>query len=172
MSEKSPLDRVYARAVAMLAARGRSAKELRERLVEKGEDSALVDEAIAKLLSQRLLDDSAYAGAKARSSLSKGRSTRRAVIELERKGVDRDTAKEAIAGAMVERGEDELSVCERAARKKLRALTRATPDERRQKLYGFLARQGFSSESVRKVLSKVLTRAGEEAPIEDADALE
>jgi regulatory protein len=170
--EPRELERVYARAVAMLAARARSSRDLRAKLLQKGEEPALVDRAIARLIEQRFLDDSAYASARARSALARGRSTRRAVMELEHKGIDRAAAREALSGAMTERGEDETAVCERAARKKLRALEGASPEDRRRKLHGFLARQGFGADAVRTVLARVLSPAAgsDEAPCEDDGA--
>jgi regulatory protein len=172
VSDRSELERVYARAVAMLAARARSSRDLRARLVQKGEPPALVDLAIARLIEQRYLDDAAYASARARSALARGRSTRRAVMELEHRGIDRASAREALTGAMADRGEDETAVCERAARKKLRSLEGEAPQDRRRKLHGFLARQGFGADAVRRVLSRVLTttEASENVPCEDDGA--
>lgn len=156
MADQEGFKRVYSRALAMLAARARLARDLRKKLVDKGEEAVVVDAVIARLLEQKFLDDRAFAAAKARSSVARGRSTRRAALELTYKGIDRETASTVVAEALDERGEDESALCERAARKKLRSLTKEEPADRRRKLWAFLARQGFSSDSVRKALRVVL----------------
>ncbi|MFO0558412.1 MAG: regulatory protein RecX [Polyangiales bacterium] len=159
MAEDEGFKRVYSRALAMLAARARLARDLRRKLIDKGEEAATVDAVIKRLLEQKFLDDRAFAAAKARSSVARGRSSRRAALELTHKGIDRETASTVVAEALDERGEDESAVCERAARKKLRSLSAAEPAERRRKLWAFLARQGFSGDAVRKALRAVLDAA-------------
>lgn len=156
MAEDEGYKRVFNRAMAMLAARARSSRDLRKKLIDKGEEAPLVDRAIARLLELGYLDDRAYAASKARSSVARGRSPRRAAMELAHKGVDRETASAVVAEALDERGEDAVAVCERAARKKVRSLAKEEPADRRRKLWGFLARQGFSGDVVRKVLDRVL----------------
>jgi regulatory protein len=164
-------EQAYARAIAMLAARARSSRDLRKRLVDKGVDPSVADKVIARLIDRKLLDDGAYAESRARASLSRGRSSRRVLNDLASKGVDRSVASAALGSAMGERGEDERAVCERAAQKKLRSLTRAEPAERRQKLYAFLARQGFASDVVRAVVRAALAADGaaatEDEPVAD-----
>jgi len=156
MAEDEGFKRVYWRALAMLAARARLARDLRRKLIDKGEDETTVDAVIKRVVEQKFLDDRAFAAAKARSSVARGRSSRRAALELTHKGIDRETASTVVAEALDERGEDEGAVCERAARKKLRSLSAAEPAEQRRKLWAFLARQGFSGDSVRKALRVVL----------------
>ncbi len=156
MADDDGYRRVYSRALSMLAARARLAKDLRKKLLDKGEEAAIIDRVIARLIEQKFLDDRAYAAAKARSSVAKGRSSRRAAMELAHKGIDRSTAAVVVAEALDERGEDEKALCERAARKKLRSLSREEPADRRRKLWAFLARQGFSGDAVRKALAVVL----------------
>ncbi len=147
---------VYNRALNLLSARARSAKKLRDKLREKCDDNAVIERVIARLVEQKFLDDSVYAQARARTSFAKGRSKLRASVDLASKGIDRAVAKEAVAQALEESGEPESMIAERAARKKMRALTKEDPRVKKQKLYGFLARQGFSPDSVRAALRAVL----------------
>ncbi|MBL8678413.1 MAG: regulatory protein RecX [Myxococcales bacterium] len=159
--------RVYSRALAMVAARARSTSGLRKKLIDKGESPAIVDRVIARLVEQRFVDDRAFAAAKARSAVAKGRSSRRAAMEVAHAGVDRAVAKAVVEEALDERGEDEIALCTRAAQKKVRSYASLDRAERRRKLYGFLARQGFSSDAIKKALAKVL-----DAPSADDEEIE
>ncbi|AUX39121.1 hypothetical protein SOCE26_005030 [Sorangium cellulosum] len=155
--------KTYDRALRLLSFRARSASELEKRLIEKGEPRDQVTAAIARLLANGLLDDARFAEAKARSGIvGKPRSRRRIAQDLARKGVARDVADAAIRQVMADEGTDEAAVAERAARKKLRSLTRLDPAEQRQKLYAFLARQGYAPDVVRRVLRAVLDAAPDE----------
>ncbi|WP_437724975.1 regulatory protein RecX [Sorangium sp. So ce861] len=149
--------KTYERALRLLSFRARSARELEKRLIEKGEPREHVVTAIARLSANGLLDDARFAEAKARSGIvGKPRSRRRIEQDLARKGVARDVAEAAIRRVMADEGTDELAVAERAARKKLRSLSRLDPMEQRQKLYAFLARQGYAPDVVRRALRAVL----------------
>ena len=72
------------------------------------------------------------------------------------RGVARDVADGAIRQVFEAEGTDEAAVAERAARKKLRSLARVEPVARRQKLYAFLARQGYPGDIVRRTMRAVL----------------
>lgn len=153
--------KTYDRALRLLSFRARSAKELEKRLIEKGEPRDQVERVLARLLSSGLLDDARFAEAKARSGIvGKARSRRRIEQDLARKGVARDVADAAIRQVMADEGTDEAAVAERAARKKLRSLARLDGAEQRQKLYAYLARQGYAPDVVRRVLRAVLDGAG------------
>jgi regulatory protein len=150
-------EKTYERALRLLSFRARSARELEKRLIEKGEPREHVTTAIERLTSSGLLDDARFAEAKARSGIvGKPRSRRRIEQDLARKGVSRDVADAAIRQVMTEEGTDESAVAERAARKKLRSLSGLAPAEQRQKLYAFLARQGYSPDVARRALRAVL----------------
>ncbi|XXX77582.1 regulatory protein RecX [Sorangium sp. So ce134] len=149
--------KTYERALRLLSFRARSARELEKRLIEKGEPREHVAIAIARLSANGLLDDARFAEAKARAGIvGKPRSRRRIEQDLARKGVARDVAEAAIRRVMADEGTDELAVAERAARKKLRSLSRLDPAEQRQKLHAFLARQGYAPDVARRALRAVL----------------
>ncbi|WP_437814029.1 regulatory protein RecX [Sorangium sp. So ce1078] len=157
--------KTYERALRLLSFRARSARELEKRLIEKGEPREHVTSAIARLCANGLLNDARFAEAKARAGIvGKPRSRRRIEQDLARKGVARDVADAAIRQVMTDEGTDELAVAERAARKKLRSLSRLEPMEQRQKLYAFLARQGYAPDVARRALRAVL-----DAPPPDDD---
>jgi len=155
-----PLDRAaqktYERALGLLAVRSRSVKQLQKRLIENGEPPEQVAPVIARLSAAGLLDDARYAAARARGGVGKARSERRMAETLAHDGVPREVAQAAIQQVLAEEGTSEQALAERAAHKKLRTLTRVPPLMQRQKLYAFLARQGYSAEVVRRTLRAVL----------------
>jgi regulatory protein len=150
----------YDRALDMLAARARSSAELRRLLVRKGEPPDQVGVVIDRLLNAGLLDDAQFARQFARSkALGAGLSRRRLQQELMRKGVAREVADDAITEVMAEEHIDEGASLARVARKKLRALSRFDAPTRRRRLYAFLARRGYDSDDIARVLRDVMQDA-------------
>jgi regulatory protein len=159
----------YDRAIGMLAFTPRSSRDLRRRLIQKGEPEAWVDSSIARLEARGLLDDAQFARQFARSRvLGAGASKRRLQQELFKRGVSRETADAAIGEVLVDEQVDEGEIVERAAAKKMRSLGKLDPATRRRRLYGFLARKGFDGQAIRLAMAKVLDGAeAEEADEEE-----
>ncbi len=157
----APLDaatqKTYERALNLLSFSARSARQLHERLLAKGEPAPQVEAVIARLCANGLLDDARFAEARARAGIDgqgalapahrggSGAQGRRAGggRRGRRAGARRGGHRRARRGV-------------RAAEKKLRSLARVEPQVRRQKLYAFLARQGYAAEVVRRTLRAVL----------------
>src|SRR5215207_4029647 len=159
----------YDRALGLLAANARSARDLRRRLLQKGEVEAHVDAAIERLTAAGYVNDADYARQFARSRLlGAGTSKRRLKQELYRKGVGGAVVDEAVAEVVDEENVDEEATAERAARKRLRALGDVDPETRRRRLYDFLARRGFDGDAIRRVMARVLSPA--EAELADDGA--
>ena len=157
----------YDRALNMLAFQARSARDLRRRLVQKGEDPAHVDTAIERLVANGLLDDASFARQFARSRVAgQGASKRRLQQDLFKRGVGREVADEAIAEVLTDEGVDEGEVVERVARKKARSLAKLDAPTRRRRLYAFLARRGYEADAIRRAMAAVLDR-GETAELDD-----
>jgi regulatory protein len=161
----------YDRAIGMLAAQGRSAKELRRRLLMRGARAEHADAAVARLVEAGFLDDAEFARQVARSRVAgRGDSRRRVAQVLAQKGVARDVVDEAVAEVFADDAVDEDALVEAAARKRVRTLGAVDAATRRRRLYGFLARRGHGGAAIRRVMDRVLGEgAGEEV---DADALE
>jgi regulatory protein len=148
----------------MLEARSRGVAELRRRLILKGEPEAEVDAAIERLRANGVLDDANFARQLTRSkALGAGFSRRRIQQELSKRGVAREISAEAIEEVFDDEGVDEEASIERVARKKLRMLTKVDEPTRKRRLYAFLARRGYDSEDIKRVMTQVLE------PIEGAD---
>lgn len=157
----------YDRALNMLAFQARSARDLRRRLVQKGEDPAHVDAAIERLVANGLLDDASFARQFARSRVAgQGASKRRLQQDLFKRGVGREVADEAIAEVLSDEGVDEGEVVERVARKKARSLAKLDAPTRRRRLYSFLARRGYEADAIRRAMAAVLDR-GETSELDD-----
>ena len=160
----------FDRALGLLAFRSRSARELRRRLVQKGEVAERVDRTIERLTTAGLLDDAEYARQLARSKLlGQGASKRRLAQELFKRGVARQVADEAISDVIEDESIDEETVVASLVRKKLRSLSDEDPVAQRRRLYGFLARRGYSSDVIRRALQAELHDRSSESKHAEAD---
>jgi regulatory protein len=143
----------YDRALDMLEARARGVAELRRLLLRKGEPEADVDAAIERLRANGLLDDANFARQLTRSkALGAGLSRRRIAQELAKRGLDRAVSSEAIEDVFESEEVDEAASLERVARKKLRTMGNLDDATRRRRLFGFLARRGYESDDIQRVV--------------------
>src|SRR5438067_8454290 len=143
----------YDRALNLLAAQARSRRDLRRRLVQKGEPEARVDAALDRLAAAGLLNDDAFARQFTRSRvLGRSASRRRVREELYRRGVSGAAADEAIEEVFEDEQVDEATLVEAAARKKLRALGAIDAPTRRGRSDAFLTRRGYGCELMRAAI--------------------
>ena len=96
LKSASALALLKGKALEILSRRPMSAKELRDKLVQKGSDPASAEACVRWLTEQRLLDDESYAGAVARHYAARGYGPGRIRQELSRRGVPREFWDEAI----------------------------------------------------------------------------
>ena len=156
---------VFDRALNMLALAARSSEDLRRRLVKKGEAPEIVQVAIERLQRAGLLDDASFARQFARSKvLGAGLSRRRLIQELSRKGVPRELSSEAVDSVFQDEHIDDAETIERVARKKLRSLAKLEPRIRARRLFAFLARRGYDSDDIARVVRELggSSEAGDE----------
>ncbi len=136
----------------LLAGRQRSEAEMRAHLRRSDIDDATIDDTVATLARQGLLDDKAFAAAwtEGRQS-SRPRSRRLLNRELRSKGVDNETAVDATQAV-----DDDATAADLARRRAplLRGLDRATAMRR---LSDYLLRRGFDGEIVRRAVRTALT---------------
>ena len=145
----------YDRALNLLAFRARTARELRRRLIEKGEGAERVDKVIERLCEIGLVNDADFARQLARSKVSAGASRRRVHQELFKRGVAREVADGAVAEVFEDEGVTDADTIERVARKKWRTLDGLDAVTRRRRLYAFLARRGYNADDVSRVVRKL-----------------
>jgi regulatory protein len=161
LREANELTAAYDRALNLLAFRARSARELHRRLVQKGVTSERADRVIAKLREVGLIDDTDFARQLARSKMSAGASRRRVHQELFKRGVAREVADEAVEQVVEDEGLSDADSIQRIARKKWGTLNGLDEPTRCRRLYGFLARRGFDSDEISRVVRQLAGEAAE-----------
>ncbi|HEY8794767.1 MAG TPA: regulatory protein RecX [Gemmatimonadaceae bacterium] len=143
----------FDRALAMLAARPRAARDLERMLVRKGEPAEHAASAIGRLIALGALDDAQFARQFIRAKIAgAGLSRRRLQSELWRRGVARDVIDAALADVLVEDEVDEDAQITQVAAKKLRTLRSLDAATTRRRLYAFLARRGYDGSAIRRVI--------------------
>ncbi|MBA2683998.1 MAG: RecX family transcriptional regulator [Gemmatimonadaceae bacterium] len=154
----------FDRALAMLAARPRAARDLERMLVRKGEPAEHVAAAVERLITLGALDDAQYARQFIRAKISgAGLSRRRLQSELWRKGVARDVIDAALTEVLEVDEVDEDAQIAQVAAKKLRTLRSTDPATTRRRLYAFLARRGYDGSAIRRVMDALPAGADSEA---------
>ena len=135
------------KALSLISQRQMSAKELRDKLRQKGVDEDTAAYCVAWLLDHGLLDEESYAAAIVRHYAAKGYGAGRVRSELIRRGIPRELQEEAL-GAMGESNEK----IDRFLAARLR-----DPEDRDEvrKLTAALYRRGFSGEEIRSALARV-----------------
>jgi regulatory protein len=138
-------------AVAMLARRPRSEREVRRRLSQKRCQPALVSETIGMLKERGLIDDAEFARAWAESrDRASPRGRRLVAAELRARGVAHRAAEDAAAAI------DDGQAAYRVASTRMRALASADGRAFRDRLAAYLQRRGFGWETVRATIQRCL----------------
>ena len=136
----------------MLARRELSEAQVRQRLAQKGHEQDDIDEAVARLVGERAIDDARVAEAIARTETAvRRRGKLRVRLQIQRAGIDKDLAKRAVDDVFA--GIDDDTLIEAALRKRLRDRATIADDREFQRLYRYLLGQGFDHDRIMKVLS-------------------
>jgi regulatory protein len=147
LERASALERALSAAYRLLTYRPRSEAEIRGRLLKKGFDEATADAAVERLRAQGLLDDLAFGRfwRESREALSpRGEHLLRA--ELRQKGLARETVQEVLADF------DETGSALKVVRALWPRLAGLSPHDRRKRLWGQLARRGFTPDTIQEVI--------------------
>ncbi len=143
-------------AVTLLAVRNRSRLEIRQSLLRRKYDHAVIEMVLFKLEKEKLLNDEEFSAQWVQARMSKYGPIRIA-RELRMKGIDRDMTGSAIQEVLTEDQELENAVL--LAMKKLRTeKTDAEEIKRLQRITSFLVRRGYSWEIARKAYEMALER--------------
>jgi len=150
--EKDQLTRAIEKSFRLLGIRPRSQKELEKKLKEKEFAPEIIEKTIARIKELGYLDDKKFAKAwlEARKFSHKGKYV--VQRELKEKGVAEETIKKTISSYSVK---DELKSAEEIAEKKITSYKDLNKFAKKQKLAQFLARRGFSWETIIKILGKI-----------------
>jgi regulatory protein len=137
----------YLVALKMLARRELSEAQVRQRLARRGENEESIDEAIARLKTERSIDDERVAGAIARTQASvRKRGRRRVQQQIEAAGITRSIASRAVDEAFQDLDPDALVSASLA--KRLRGRERIADDREFQRLFRYLSAQGFDADRI------------------------
>lgn len=146
LKDESTFGKAYARALEYIMRRPRSIKEMHDYAWRKQWEKPLVERVINRLLEKGYLNDTKFAEAWVRHrTLGKPISERKLRLELKQKGVADDIVNSVLA-------QDE-EFDELAALKQLVAKKRSRYSDE-QKFMAYLARQGFSFDDIKRILSE------------------
>src|SRR6266508_227624 len=135
----------------MLARRELSEAQVRQRLARKGHGAGDIDDAVARLRQERAIDDARVAEAIARTETSvRRRGKLRVRMQIERAGISKDVAKRVV-DEIFETIDDDAQI-EASLNKRLHGRETIADDREFQRLYRYLAGQGFESDRILKVL--------------------
>src|ERR1700704_3959653 len=136
----------------MLARRELSEAQVRQRLARKDHAADDIDAAVTRLREERAINDQRVAEAIARTETSIHRRGKlRVRMQIQRAGIDKSIAKRAVDdvfGAI-----DDEALIEASLSKRLRGRETIADDREFQRLYRYLAGQGFESDRIMKLLS-------------------
>jgi len=137
-------------AVDALSRRARSRGELAEILAKRGTPEDVAERLIDRLVTQKLVDDHAFAQEWSRlRHRSKGLSRRVLAQELRKKSI----APEVIDEVLGEISRDEEIIAARnLVAKKLRSLSRFDSEVQYRRLHSLLARKGYSSSIISEAI--------------------
>lgn len=137
----------------LLNFRFRSEFEIREKLKNKEFDTACINKVVDYFKKLELIDDQKFTHSWITSRLKKPFGLRRIRMELNRKGIDQAIIDAQCAAFDVELDEEAIVI--EAARRRSGKYKNIDEQKKRQRLYGYLSRRGFSAQSIIKALRKL-----------------
>jgi regulatory protein len=155
LQELADIEAAYRAAVRALAMRGRARGDLRRRLIQKQHPPRAVDEALARLDAQGLLDDRRFAIDYAARHAVGGRGPARLVSDLLSQGVDRALADAAVGEALAEEGIDPERILRTVAARRASQLATLAPVVRKRRLLAYLARRGYRAAQVKELVEEL-----------------
>jgi regulatory protein len=148
------------KALDYLAHKPRTETEVRRKLKQRDVPAFVIDDVIARLYELEYLDDEAYAHDYARNRFSsKKYGPVRIRRELEERGIDRHLADEAVDTLFAEENAT-AAAWSHAEKRWPRLAGEDDPRRRRQKMYRYLRRRGFTSDTIRPILDELEREGG------------
>lgn len=147
---KNEFQKLFDKTLRLISFRPRSEKEIRSYLKRKKTRPKIVDELVKKLKKLKQIDDREFAQwwIEQRSTF-RPRGRFGLMMELRQKGVDKEIIEKTIGQL------NELPLATKIAQKKLRTYKNLPREEFYQKMSAYLARRGFSWETIKKVVKKI-----------------
>jgi regulatory protein len=146
--------RAKQRALDYLAYKPRTEQEVRRKLEQEDVPPAVVEDVVARIKELGYLDDETYAHDYARNRFSnKQYGPERIRRELRERGIDRHLADAAVDDVFADA--DPVEVARAHAEKRWSRIDPdADPRRQKQKLYRYLKRRGFTSDTVYRILDE------------------
>lgn len=142
-------------AYRLLAYRGRSVRELRDRLKQKEFSPDTISQVVEELTSLGYLDDEKFArdygGSLARN---KKVGPRYILQSLARKGVKREIARTAVSELFSDPADEEREIKKLVEEKSAVYKKSLTPLQKKKRIYNLLIRRGFSHHAVMQAISR------------------
>lgn len=152
--------KAFSKALHFLSFQMRSEYEVKKKLLDAGHGEAVVLEAVRKLESLGFLNDQTYSKAlleTKKRTLKKGpRAIRQ---DLKKKGIDKSLQDEVLETFTQE---EQLEIAMQLAEKEVRAGSRKTPTQLKQKIQDVLMRKGYSFSIVTDVLERIELERGDD----------
>lgn len=159
--QKDTSEVAFQKAIKLLDYRPRTGQEIRQKLHQKGFEPGQIEQVVERLISTHLIQDEKFAASWVESRNQFRPSSQRVLrYELRSKGIDEEIIEEALQGSV-----EDLELAQRAAQKMVRRLSNLDWQEFRKKLSAFLARRGFSYETVAQVVKTSWDELQSEATI-------
>ena len=146
-------DRAYVAGLTLLARRELAEAQVRTRLAKRKFDQDDIDAAVARLRSERAIDDRRTALACARTEVRiRHRGRARVVRQIEALGIARDIARDAVAEVFAEI--DEPALLEQALDRRLRHGMSLSDPAVLRRVHRYLLGQGFEPGRVMTLLRR------------------
>lgn len=138
-------------ALNFLTHRKRTAKEITDKLKEKGFEESIVEKTLDYLINYGLVDDKDYANSFVKDKVKLNKhGPQRIKYDLYRKGISQEIIEEVLMK------DDEYPRALELAKKKMSSYKNDDRDKIYRKLGGFLQRRGYSYDCISKVLKELI----------------
>ncbi len=129
----------------------RTERQVIDKLKKKNFTADEIDIALKFLYEFKMLDDVKFAENFTKELLNrKPVSKIKLITELRKRGIDKDLAENTVESLYPE--EKEFDIAMQSAEKKLKTIKNKPPVKQKQAVFIYLQRQGFSFDSIRKVI--------------------
>ncbi len=149
MTSNNDLQQARETVMRLLARREHSARELRQKLQQRGYDSDVINETLAKAQELGWQSDRRFAESWIRQSVAKGNGFRKISAQAQQKGIDDDLLQSVL-------NEQQPDWDEECYQRLLRKFGETPPTEQKQrdKMMRHLLQRGFSFDSIKRALQR------------------
>ncbi|OGD85870.1 hypothetical protein A2Z23_00900 [Candidatus Curtissbacteria bacterium RBG_16_39_7] len=146
------LEKILEKVFRFLSYRQRSKQEILNYLKKKNLGEKEIELVIKKIEKLGFIDDEEFARAFVQSRIKARPKGKRLLIqELRQKGIE----KEIIEKTLEEVTLPEIELAQKAIEKKLKNFLKLPPQEAKVKIAGFLARRGFSWDTIKELIDRI-----------------